>query len=56
MGGTSVSTIPEIKIFIDGNGNDSLDANEISKMYTDELNPQLKQSLLFYLVLLLLNM
>ena len=28
MGGTSVSTIPEISIFIDGNGNDSLDAGD----------------------------
>ena len=27
----SVSTIPEIKIFIDGNGNDSLDFGEVSK-------------------------
>ena len=49
MGGTSVSTIPEIKIFVDGNGNDSLDANEISKMYTDELNPSIKAKFTFLL-------
>ena len=49
MGGTSVSTIPEIKIFIDGNGNDSLDANETSKMYTDELNPSIKAKFTFLL-------
>tara|TARA_X000000950_G_scaffold240544_1_gene293655 strand:- start:639 stop:1502 length:864 start_codon:yes stop_codon:yes gene_type:complete len=49
MGGTSVSTIPEIKIFIDGNGNDSLDANEVSKMYTDELNPSIKAKFTFLL-------
>ena len=30
MGGTSVSTIPEIKIFVDGNGNDSV-INELLK-------------------------
>ena len=34
MGGTSVSTIPEIKIFVDGNGNDSLDFGETSVSYT----------------------
>ena len=49
MGGTSVSTIPEIKIFIDGNGNDSLDTGEISKMYTDELNPSIKAKFTFLL-------
>ena len=49
MGGTSVSTIPEIKIFVDGNGNDSLDGNEISKMYTDELNPSIKAKFTFLL-------
>ena len=49
MGGTSVSTIPEIKIFIDGNGNDSLDFGEVSKMYTDELNPSIKAKFTFLL-------
>ena len=49
MGGTSVSTIPEIKIFIDGNGNDSLDIGEASKMYTDELNPSIKAKFTFLL-------
>ena len=49
MGGTSVSTIPEISIFIDGNGNDSLDAGETSKMYTDELNPSIRARFTFLL-------
>ena len=49
MGGTSVSTIPEIKIFVDGNGNDSLDIGETSKMYTDELNPSIKAKFTFLL-------
>ena len=49
MGGSSVSTIPEVMIFIDGNENDSLDANETSKMYTDELNPSIKAKFTFLL-------
>ena len=49
MGGSSVSTIPEVMIFIDQNGNDSLDANETSKMYTDELNPSIKAKFTFLL-------
>ena len=49
MGGTSVSTIPEIKIFVDSNENDSLDSGEDSKMYTDELNPSIKAKFTFLL-------
>ncbi len=49
MGGSSVSAIPEVMIFIDENGNDSVDVNETYKMYTDELNPSIKAKFTFLL-------
>ena len=38
-GGTSISTVPDIIIFQDDNGNDSLDAGENSKDYTQFFSP-----------------
>ena len=41
-GGTSISTVPDIIIFQDDNGNDSLDAGENSKDYTSYFNPRIE--------------
>ena len=41
-GGTSISTVPDIIIFQDDNGNDSLDAGENSKDYTSFFNPRIE--------------
>ena len=41
-GGTTISTIPDIIIFQDDNGNDSLDAGENSKDYTSFFNPRIE--------------
>ncbi len=49
MGGTSIATIPEINIFIDSNGNDTLDLNETSKMYTDFFSPSIRAKFTFML-------
>ena len=49
MGGSSVSTIPNITIFIDENGNDSLDENESSKIYNDYFNPSIRAKFTFLL-------
>ncbi len=49
MGGSSVSTIPNIEIFIDTNGNDSLDVGETSKMYSDYFNPSIRAKFTFLL-------
>ena len=42
VGGTSISTVPDIIIFQDDNGNDSLDAGENSKDYTSFFNPRIE--------------
>ena len=41
-GVTSISTVPDIIIFQDDNGNDSLDAGENSKDYTSYFNPRIE--------------
>ena len=41
-GGTTISTVPDIIIFQDDNGNDSLDAGENSKDYTSFFNPRIE--------------
>ena len=41
-GGTSISTVPDIIIFQDDNGNDSLDAGENSKDYTQFFSPTIE--------------
>ena len=41
-GGTSISTVPDIIIFQDDNGNDSLDAGENSKNYTKFWSPTIE--------------
>ena len=41
-GGTTISTVPDIIIFQDDNGNDSLDAGENSKDYTSYFNPRIE--------------
>ena len=41
-GGTSISTVPDIIIFQDDNGNDSLDAGENSKDYTSFFSPTIE--------------
>jgi len=41
-GGTTISTVPDIIIFQDDNGNDSLDAGENSKDYTNFFNPTIE--------------
>ena len=41
-GGTSISTVPDIIIFQDDNGNDSLDAGENSKDYTSFFDPEIE--------------
>jgi len=54
-GGTSISTVPDIIIFQDDNGNDSLDAGENSKDYTSSLVQRLKQNSQFLWALHLSN-
>ena len=41
-GGTTISTVPDIIIFQDDNGNDSLDAGENSKDYTSFFDPEIQ--------------
>ncbi|MBT3502177.1 MAG: hypothetical protein HOB40_02900 [Candidatus Marinimicrobia bacterium] len=49
VGGTTISTIPDIVVFQDNNGNDTLDIGEPSKNYTKYFNPTIEAKFTFSL-------
>jgi hypothetical protein len=49
MGGTTISTIPEIFVFIDADTSGTLDEGEVFKPYTEDFNPSIKAKFSFLL-------
>jgi len=49
VGATTISTVPDIIVFQDDNGNDTLDAGESSKNYTEDFNPTIEAKFSFSL-------
>ncbi|MGY8780810.1 MAG: hypothetical protein ACKVJJ_04020 [Fidelibacterota bacterium] len=49
VGATTISTVPDIVVFQDTNGNDSLDVGEPSKDYTEDFNPTIEAKFYFSL-------
>ena len=51
MGGTTISTIPEIFVFIDADTSGTLDEGEVFKPYTEDFNPSIKAKFSFLLAI-----
>ncbi|HIB04801.1 MAG TPA: hypothetical protein EYO18_03580 [Candidatus Marinimicrobia bacterium] len=49
MGATTISTIPEIFVFIDADSSGTLDEGEVFKPYTEDFNPSIKAKFSFLL-------
>ncbi len=49
MGATTISTIPEIFVFIDADTSGTLDEGEVFKPYTEDFNPSIKAKFSFLL-------